>query len=266
MVNYLMGRYGVGNRQACRCVLLHRSMYYYRSRMEPLTALRQRVRELAHARLRFGYRRIYVLLRREGWEVGMNRFYRVYCEENLGLRRKRPWRHTTAVHRLQRLPAVHANEVWGMDFVADQLADGRKMRTLTVVDLYTRECLAIEVGYSLRAEHVVAAMNHLKYERGLPKRIACDNGSEFAGGQMDLWAYSNQVQIDFSRRGKPTDNAIVESFNGKFREECLNAHWFESIEDAKEKIDAWRWDYNEQRPHRSLKGLTPREYAVKMSA
>ena len=266
MVNYLMGRYGVGNRQACRCVLLHRSMYYYRSRMEPLTALRQRVRELAHARLRFGYRRIYVLLRREGWDVGKNRFYRVYCEENLGLRRKRPWRHVTAVHRLQRLPAVLPNEVWGMDFVADQLADGRKMRTLTVVDLFTRECLAIEVGYSLRAEHVVAAMNYLKYERGLPKRIACDNGSEFAGGQMDLWAYSNQVQMDFSRRGKPTHNAIVESFNGKFREECLNAHWFESIEDAKAKIDAWRWDYNEHRPHRSLKGLTPREYAVKMSA
>lgn len=103
------------------------------------------------------------------------------------------------------------------------------------------------------------------YERGLPKRIACDNGSKFAGGQMDLWAYSNQVQMDFSRRGKPTDNVIVESFNGKFREECLNAHWFESIEDAKEKIDARSWDYNEQRPHRSLKGLTPREYAVKMS-
>jgi putative transposase len=206
-----------------------------------------------------------VLLRREGWDVGKNRFYRVYCEENLGLRRKRPWQHVTAVHRLQRLPAVLPNEVRGMDFVADQLADGRKVRTLTVVDLFTRECLAIEVGYSLRAEHVVAAMNHLKYERGLPKRIACDNGSEFAGGRMDLWAYSNQVQMDFSRRGKPTDNAIVESFNGKFREECLNAHWFESVEDAKEKIDAWRWDCNEQRPHRSLKGLTPREYAVKMS-
>ncbi len=118
--------------------------------------------------------------------MGKSRFYRVYCEDNLGLRRKRPWRHVTAVHRLQRLPAVLPNEVWGMDSVADQLADGRRVRTLTVVDLFTRECLAIEVGCSLRAEHVVAAMNHLKYERGLPKRIACDNGSEFAGGQMDL--------------------------------------------------------------------------------
>ena len=149
-----------------------------------------------------------------------------------------------------------------MDFVADQLADGRKIRTLTVVDLFTRECLAIEVGLSLRAEHVVAAMNRLKYDRGLPERISCDNGSEFAGGHMDLWAYTNHVAMDFSRLGTPTDNAIVESFNGRFRDECLNTHWFESIQDASEKIDAWRWDYNENRPHRSLKGLTPREFAV----
>jgi putative transposase len=150
-----------------------------------------------------------------------------------------------------------------MDFVADQLADGRKIRTLTIVDLYTRECLDIDIGFSLRAEDVVRAMNILKVERGLPKRIACDNGSEFAGGQMDLWAYANNVILDFSRHGKPTDNAIVESFNGRFREECLNTHWFESIEDAKEKIDRWRWDYNELRPHRSLKGLTPREYLLR---
>jgi len=213
-----------------------------------------------------GYRRIYILLRREGWDVGKSRFYRVYCEENLGLRRKRPWRHVSAVHRVQKQPAQKPNEVWGMDFVADQLADGRKIRTLTIIDLFTRECLGIEVGFSLRAEHVVAAMHWLKYDRGLPQRISCDNGSEFSGGQMDLWAYTHQVQMDFNRRGKPTDNATVESFNGKFREECLNAHWFESIDDAKEKIDAWRWDYNEHRPHRSLKGLTPREFAMKVGS
>ena len=258
-----MGRYGVGNRQACRCVKLHRSMYFYRSRMNPLTALRQRARELAHARVRFGYRRIYMLLRREGWDVGKDRFYRVYCEENLGLRRKRPWRHVSAVHRVAKQPAGRPNEVWGMDFVADQLADGRKIRTLTIIDLFTRECLGIEVGFSLKANDVVAAMNRLEHARGIPARISCDNGSEFAGGQMDLWACSHRVQMDFNRRGKPTDNATVESFNGKFREECLNAHWFESIEDARKKIDAWRWDYNEHRPHRSLEGLTPREFALK---
>jgi putative transposase len=261
MVDYLMHRYGVGNRQACRCVLLPRSMYYYRSRMDPLLALRQRMRELAHARVRFGYRRIYMLLRREGWEVGETRFYRVYSEEDLRLRRKRPWRHVSAVHRATKHPAGGPNDVWGMDFVHDQLADGRKIRALTVIDLFTRECLAIEVGSGLKAQDVVRVMDQLAHSRGLPRRFSCDNGSEFAGGQMDLWAYTNHVQIDFNRRGKPTDNAIVESFNGKFREECLNAHWFQSLQDAKEKIDAWRWDYNEHRPHRSLEGLTPREFA-----
>jgi putative transposase len=237
-------------------------MYYYSSRMDPLTALRHRVRELAHTRVRFGYRRIYMLLRREGWDVGETRFYRVYREEDLALRRKRPWRHVSAVHRVLKRPAGGPNDVWGMDFVHDQLADGQKIRTLTVLDLFTRECLAIEVGVSLRAEDVVQAMRKLAYSRGLPQRISCDNGSEFSGGQMDLWAYHSHVQIDFNRLGKPTDNAIVESFNGKFREECLNAHWFESVDDAKEKIDAWRWDYNERRPHRSLEGMTPREFAA----
>src|SRR5277367_4899245 len=185
MVNYLMGRYTVGMRQACRCVHMTRSMYYYRSRLDPQTALRQRMREIAHARVRFGYRRIYILLRREGWDVGKDRFYRVYCEENLGLRRKRPWRHVTAVHRAIKLPAGRPNEVWGMDFVHDELSNGRKIRTLTIIDLFTRECLGIEVGFSLRAIDVVAAMTRLEYSRGLPQRISCDNGSEFSGGQMD---------------------------------------------------------------------------------
>jgi putative transposase len=140
------------------------------------------------------------------------------------------WRHVSTVHRLQRQPAARPNDIWSMGFVADQLADGRRFRTLTVVDLYTRECLAIEVGKNLRAENVVQVMNQLKYSRGLPQRIYCDNGSEFVSGQTALWAYSNQVQIDFSRRGKPTDNAVIESFNGRFREECLNAHWYRVTE------------------------------------
>jgi putative transposase len=257
-----MGRYAVSAKKACQCVRLYRSAYYYRSHGDPLTALRQRMREISHARVRFGYRRIHMLLKREGWDVGKKRFY-AFTARKTRFARKRPWRHVSAAHREQRRPAGGPNDVWGMDFVADQLADGRTIRTLTIVDLFTRECLGIEVGFSLRADDVVTAMNHLKYDRGLPQRIARDNGSEFAGGQMDLWAYKNGVQLDFSRRGKPTDNAIVESFNGRFREECLNTHWFESIEDAKEKIDGWRWDYNERRPHRSLEGLTPREYAVR---
>jgi putative transposase len=143
-------------------------VYYYRSCKDPLTALRQRVRELAHARVRFGYRRIFLLLRREGWDVGKDRLYRIYREEGLGLRRKRAWRHVTAVHRAIRTPARHRNDVWSMDFVHDQLADGRKFRTLTVIDVSTRECLEIEVGQSLKAEDVVRVLDRLKYERGVP--------------------------------------------------------------------------------------------------
>ena len=258
---YLMDRYRVSERRACSVVRLWRSVHRYRSCRDPDLALRQRLRELSATRVRYGYRRLLVLLRREGWEVGKSRLYRLYCEEGLALRRKRPWRHVSAVHREQRRLARCRNEIWSMDFVTDQLANGRRFRALTVVDLYTRECLAIEVGHTLRAEDVVRTLEQLRFERGLPQRIYCDNGSEFVSGETDLWAYTNQVALDFSRRGKPTDNAVIESFNGRFRDECLNAHWFESIDDARAKIDAWRWDYNEHRPHRSLEGLTPREFA-----
>ena len=225
-----------------------------------MTTLRQRMRELAQTRVRFGYRRLLVVMHREGWEVGKHRFYRLYTEEGLALRRKRPWRHATAVPREQRRPAGARNEIWSMDFVADQLADGRRFRALTVIDLFTRECLAIDVGHGLSGRDVVATLERLRFERGLPHRIYCDNGSEFVSAAMDLWAYTNGVLLDFSRRGKPTDNAAIESFNGRFREECLNVHWFASVDDARQKIDAFRWDYNENHPHRALKGLSPREY------
>jgi putative transposase len=154
-----------------------------------------------------------------------------------------------------------------MDFVADELADGRRFRALTVVDVHTRECLDIAIGQSLRAEHGVQVLNRLKYERGLPQRIDCDNGSEFVSGQTDLWASSQRREAGFqSALVEPTDNAIIESFNGRFREECLNAHWFHSLADAKQKIDAWRWDDNENRPLPTLKGMTPREFAKEMTA
>jgi putative transposase len=236
----------------------------YRSCRDPQTVLRQRLRELAQTRVRFGYRRLLVLLRREGWEVGKKRLYRLYVEEGLALRRKRPWRHTTAVHREQRRAATARNDIWSMDFVADQVADGRRFRALTVLDLFTRECLAIDVGQTLTGRDVAATLERLRFERGLPQRIYCDNGTEFVSAAMDLWAYTNGVILDFSRRGKPTDNAAIESFNGRFREECLNVHWFASLEDAQQKIDAFRWDYNEHHPHRSLKGLSPREFAQRV--
>jgi putative transposase len=148
-----------------------------------------------------------------------------------------------------------------VDFVADQLAHGRRFLALTVIDLFTRGCLAIEAGHGLNGRDVVAALERLRFERGLPQPTYCDNRTAFVSAAMDLWAYTNGVVLDFSRRGKPTDNAAIESFKGRFREECLNVHWFASLEDAQQKIDAFRWDYNEHHPHRALKGLSPYENA-----
>lgn len=262
-VRYLVDHYRVSERRACRATRSCRRTVRYCSIKAPLTDLRQRTVELAQARVRYGYRRLMILVRRDGWTVGETRFRRIYREEGLGLRRKRPWRHVSGTHREQRQIVKQRNEVWSMDFVADQLSSGQRLRTLTVIDLYTRDCLAIEVGARLKGEDVAQCLDRIKHERGLPQSIFCDNGSEFVSSSMDLWAYINHVKLDFSRPGKPTDNAFVESFNGRFREECLNLHWFESIDDASRKIEDWRQEYNESRPHRALKGLTPREFAVK---
>ncbi len=147
-----------------------------------------------------------------------------------------------------------------MDFVADQLADGRRFRSLTVLDIYTRECLAIESEQRLKGEDVVLALNRIKIQRGVPKFLHCDNGSEFSSRAMDLWAYQNGVRMAFSRPGKPTDNAFVESFNGTFRAECLNAHWFTSLTEAQQIVETWRMEYNESRPHRALGEMTPNEF------
>jgi putative transposase len=165
------------------------------------------------------------------------------------------------VHREQRRATTARNDIWSMDLVADQLAEGRRFRALTLIDLFTRDCLAIEVGQSLGGQGVVAALEQLRFDRGLPQRIHCDRGTEFVSAAMDLWASTNGVVLDFSRRGKPTDNAAIESFNGRLRDACLNVHWFASLEHAQQKIDAFRCDHNEHRPHRSFAGLSPRAYA-----
>lgn len=170
------------------------------------------------------------------------------------------------VNRHSRCKPEQPDQAWTLDFVADQLANGQRFRALTVVDVYTREALAIEVGQRLRGEDVVAVLNRLVARRKAPKFLFVDNGSEFSGRLVDLWAYHHQVRIDFSRPGKPTDNSFIETFNGSLRDECLNVHWFESLEDAKASIEAWRADYNESRPHMSLKDLSPAEFARRSGA
>lgn len=170
------------------------------------------------------------------------------------------------VTRRERYVPKRSNQAWSMDFVADQLGNGTRFRALTIVDVFTREALAIEVGQRLRGEDVVGVCNRLAAQRGSPVRIFVDNGGEFSGRIFDLWAYHHKSQIDFSRPGRPTDNCFVETFNGSLRDECLNVHWFETIDEARAKIEAWRVEYNESRPHQSLKELTPREFAGKMAA
>ena len=225
VVNYLRGVYRVSQGRACRVARIPVSTFRYQSTKEPRTALRLRIREIAKTRIRYGYRKIRVLLKREGWNVGKKLVYRLYCEEGLALRYKPRRRRGAATNRRERCKATMPDHVWSLDFVADQLADGRRFRALTVVDVFTRESLAIEVGQSLKGEDVAHVLNRIRAQRTTPKMLFCDNGSEFTSQILDLWAYQNGVKIDFSRPGKPTDNAFVESFNGTLRAECLDTHW-----------------------------------------
>lgn len=241
--------------------MLSRSVYGYRSKARDAEPLIMRIKEITATRVHYGYRRVHVLLRREGWKDNHKRVYRLYRQLGLSLRHHRPRRNKAASLRQPKRLASAINEIWSMDFVADALFDGRRLRTLPVVDNYTSECLAIDVGQSLKGEDVVRLLDQLRLTRGVPKTIKVDNGSEFISKAMDRWAYEHGVELDFSRPGRPTDNAKVESFNGRFREECLNAHWFLSLEDAKSKIEAWRQYYNEERPHSAQGWMTPAEFA-----
>ena len=220
-------------------------------------------------RVFYGYRRVHVMLRREGrccqQRDNHKRVYRLYREQGLSLRHKRPKRNKAAKLRQTKTTAHHANQIWSMDFVADNLFERRKLRMLTVVDCFTRECLSIHVGQSLKGEDVVRIVEAISQIRGVPETIKTDNGSEFISKAMDRWAYERKVEIDFSRPGKPTDNAMVERFNGGLRQERLNEQWFMSLNDAKSKIEAWRkhriCQHRENRPHSALDWRTPCEFA-----
>lgn len=259
-VTYLQTAYGVSERRACRVTGTSRATCRYRSQADAQPALRQRVRELAQARVRFGYRRIHVLLRREGWTVNHKRVYRVYRDEGLSIRARTPRRRRSPQYRAVRPDVTVTNQTWAMDFVSDTLFDGQRFRLLTVVDCFSRESLAIVPRAHFRAAHVVDVLDRLTRERGAPQTIRCDNGPEFAGRMLDQWAYFHHVTLDFSRPATPTDNAFIESFNASLRRELLNASWFLSLADARERTEIWRKEYNEDRPHSSLGDLTPQEF------
>ncbi len=247
-----MQRFGCSQRNALRVVSMSCCTYLYESKRRGEDALKLRIKEITDTRVRYGYRRVQVLLRREGHRDNVKRIYWIYREQGLSLRLKRPRRNKAAKWRQPNQMCTAINELWSMDFVSDALFDGRKLRMLTVVDCFTRESLAIDLGQSLKGEDVVQTLNRICAARGLPQTIKTDNGSEFISKVMDCWAYEWGVEMDFSRPGKPTDNARVESFNGQLRQEYLNANWFLSLEDARTKIEAWRKKYNENRPHSLL--------------
>lgn len=202
---------------------------------------------------------IHTVLRREGWPVNRKRVHRLYREEGLAVRRRGKKRRSQ-VPRPVRPPLAGRNERWSMDFMSDTLSSGRRFRCLTIIDEFSRECLAIHVAHSIPAVGVIAVLERLREERGLPNVIVTDNGSEFTSRAFDAWAYARGVKIDFIQPGKPVQNAFIESFNGTLRDDCLNMHWFLSLGDAQITIEDWRRDYNEVRPHSSLGGLTPTEY------
>lgn len=256
VVRYFRAGFRVSERRACRVAGVPRSTWRYRSVARDQTALRVRLRDLAASRVRYGYRRLHVLLQREGWRVNHKRVYRLYREEGLAIRVRRRRKRVSAP-RVLPPPARRPHERWSLDFLTDSLVDGRRFRVLTIVDNVSRVSPAIEVGISLTGERVVAVLERLRRTAGVPERIAIDNGPEFVSKALDAWAYRHRVQLEFSRPGKPTDNAFAESFNGRFRDECLDQHWFASLEEARQAIEAWRVEYNTERPHRALGQQTP---------
>ena len=256
--------YRIGIRRSCSLMGLHRSAYYYKSTgRRDDTAIKLRMKEIVETRVRYGSPRVYTLLRREGYFVNHKRVERIYREQGYSLRNKRPKRRVSPEHRSPSTDCTKLDEAWAMDFVSDALFNGRRIRALTVVDIFSREALAIRVGMKLTGLDVIETLEEIGRQRGLPNRIKSDNGTEFTSLGYDKWPYEKGITTDYSRRGKPTDNGTIERFNGSLRDECLNVNWFLSLEDACEKIEEWRQDYNRFRPHSSLNDMTPADFAAR---
>lgn len=258
-----MTEFRLSERRACKLLELDRSSYRYEPMADRNAKLREELISLAKQKPRYGYRRLGVLLNRRGWKVNHKRLYRLYGEEHLAVRRlkrKRLTRPAAPVVQLSR-----TNQEWAMDFVMDGLATGRAVRVLTVVDEYSRECLALEVDSCLSSRRVTRVLEWIMAQRGRPEALRCDNGPEFTSRHFLAWCEQQQIRLIHIQPGRPMQNGLVESFNGRLRDECLNANWFQTLADARQKIESWREEYNQERPHSSLGYLTPVEFASQIA-
>lgn len=260
MATYLQEVYLVSQRRAFRILRLNRSSGRYQSTEGTDTPLIERIKTIAFERRRFGYRRIFCLLKREGVVINHKKVYRLYRAAGLTVR-KRKGRKKAYGTRKERFTAKRPNERWSLDFVYDQLSDGRRIKLMTVVDEYTRESLGVSVARSIRGEDVIRELGKIIAVRGKPEEIQSDNGSEFAGNAVQGWTHAVGIEWGFIEPGKPVQNCYIESFNGKIRDECLNENWFETVAEAEILIEIWRNDYNQYRPHSSLKGMAPEIFA-----
>lgn len=260
-VRYLGITYQMSERQACRLVEMKRSVHRYEKRPDRNEPLRKELFELAMKKPKYGCPLLYKLLKRQGWKANHKRVERLYRLLNLALRRKKRAKRIVREREALAVPQV-PNKHWAMDFVHDSLWSGRKIRCLTVLDLHSRFCPVVEVGYSLPAERVIRVLDRLAFSRGLPEVITVDNGPEFICKALRTWSRKHGVRLHFTQPGKPTQNAFIESLNGTFRHECLDAETFVSIIDAEVKIERWRNEYNAERPHSSIGDKTPEEIEI----
>lgn len=258
VVQYSQNTYPISERRACRLFRLSRTAKRYKVLREDDQKIIDRIKELAEKRRRWGYRQLHRILAREGIKMNLKKFRRIYREQKLSLK-IRKGRKIRSMPRAPIEPPTGPAQRWSMDFMSDSLGPtGRRFRILTVVDDFTRQCVLLHADFSIPGQSVTRALDGLEK---LPKIFNIDNGSEFTGKSMDNWAFDKGIKLDFIRPGKPNENAFIESFNGKLRNECLNENWFVSLEEVRKTIEEWRIDYNENRPHSSLGGLTPKEFA-----
>ena len=260
-VALVMAEHGLSERQACKLLEMDRTTYRYEPRPDRNAGLRQAMMELARQKPRYGYRRLGALLARRGWQANPKRVYRLYRQEHLAVRRLKRKRVQRIAPPVAMLRAP--NQEWAIDFVLDSLATGRSFRALTIVDSFTRACPAIEADSCLGSQRVTRVLDQVIAERGQPLAIRCDNGPEFTSRHFWSWCEKRQIWLVFIEPGRPMQNGYIESFNGRFRDECLNANWFLTLADARAKIEAWRREYNRERPHRSLGYLSPEEFAAR---